>query len=115
MTALPERFKASISACMADITHGRFDVLVMSGRLATELREGVVRVIAEYRRTPIDAPTEQVWSLVEIYPRDDDPHAYLVEVPMWTAEEGRSDLTVTLRLTDLGNEVRTEVLDVGVL
>lgn len=62
-------------------------------------------------------PGDGWWDTVEITPvQASDPPAFHVAAPLWTREEGRSDLTLELRLLQAPNETYdTEVLDIHVL
>lgn len=72
--------------------------------------------ILEYGRTLV-APAEGWWSIVEVTPIDaGDQPVFHVAAPLWTREEGRSDLTLELRLTETPAHVyETEVLDIRVM
>ncbi len=56
-------------------------------------------------------------NLIEIVPIDDGDEArFFAAVPLWTEQEGRSDLTLELRVSELAPDVfNTEVLDLHVL
>jgi hypothetical protein len=72
--------------------------------------------VDDYGRT-LTAPGKGWWNLVEVTPIDaGDAAAFHVAAPLWTAEEGRSDLTLELRLQESETQVyETEVLDLHVL
>jgi hypothetical protein len=72
--------------------------------------------ITGYGRTLV-APAKDWWSTVEITPIDaGEQPAFHVAAPLWTREEGRSDLTLELRLTESPAHVYdTEVLDIRVI
>jgi hypothetical protein len=79
---------------------------------ASQLREA----IEEYGRTLVTAP-EEWWPTVGIIPIDPGKRpAFHVDAPLWTKEEGRSDLTLQLRLTETPQHIyESEVLDLHVL
>lgn len=87
------------------VTHGR--------RLSAEQIEGAV---AEYGRTLVK-PGDGWWEEVTITPIDAGTEpSFHVAAPVWTLEEGRSDLTLELRLTASEPEIyTTEVLSLHVL
>lgn len=72
--------------------------------------------ITTYGRTLV-TPAENWWSTVEITPIDaGEQQAFHVVAPLWTREEGRSDLSVELRLMESSARVyETEVLDIRVM
>ena len=61
-------------------------------------------------------PGDGWWSLVEVTPITGDVKAYHVTAPLWTLEEGRSDLTLELRLSEFAPSLyNVEILDLHVL
>jgi hypothetical protein len=78
---------------------------------AAELRFAIARYPGTLVR-----PEGDWWQTVELTPITGSVHAFHVAAPMWTAEEGRSDLTLELRLTEFFSGVyRTEILDLHML
>lgn len=74
------------------------------------------RAVTEYGRR-LCAPESEWWDSVELTPitAAAEP-AFHVAAPLWTVEEGRSDLTLELRLIEIAEEVYdTEVEDLHVL
>ena len=67
-----------------------------------------------YGRTLIALPDE-AFRLVEVYPVKGQNATWAVDVPLWTAEEGRSDLTLSLTVSDNQNGVRLEIDDLHTL
>jgi hypothetical protein len=63
------------------------------------------------------APPKGWIAAIDIVPIDGrDPAKFFAAVPLWTEEEGRSDLTLELRLTESApGAYETEVLDLHVL
>jgi hypothetical protein len=78
--------------------------------------EALKRAVADYGRTLVP-PGAGWWDLVDVTPiRDSAPQAYHVAAPLWSIEEGRSDLTLELRLTEVAPEAYdSEILDLHVL
>jgi hypothetical protein len=75
----------------------------------------LAQAISEYGRTLVPPPLEW-WKAVEVTPITNSPGMFHVAAPMWTAEEGRSDLTLELwvQASDGGLEIEA-VLDLHVL
>lgn len=60
--------------------------------------------VSEYGRTLVP-PGDGWWQTVEVTPvTASDVPEFHVAAPVWTAEEGRSDLTLELRLTEIAPE-----------
>ena len=61
----------------------------------------------------ITLPAE-AFSLVDSYPVKGRQATWAVDVPLWTAEEGRSDLTLSLTVSESREGVRLELDDLHV-
>src|SRR5258706_2479284 len=72
--------------------------------------------ISSYGRRAV-APGDGWWGLVEVTPIDvGDAPAFHVAAPLWTQEEGRSDLTIEMRLIESGSGLYdVEILNIHVL
>ena len=65
-------------------------------RLSTQ---DLSRVIREYGRTPAPPPGDAYADLDAVPIRGASPPAWSVRAPLWTVEEGRSDLTLELTVS----------------
>ena len=79
-----------------------------------ELVRTVRRSIAEYGRTLIALP-DQAFDLAESGTVTARPGEWWIVVPMWTAEQGRSDLSLELAAVPTHDGHRLEVTDLHVL
>lgn len=72
--------------------------------------------VDEYGRTLVE-PSTGWWEEVTVTPIDaGDRASFHIAAPLWTAEEGRSDLTLELRLVESDAEIyESEVLNLHVL
>lgn len=72
--------------------------------------------VADYGRT-VAPPGDGWWDHVEVTPvKGGGERSFHVAAPLWTREEGRSDLTLELRLTEIAPEAyETVVEDLHVL
>jgi hypothetical protein len=74
--------------------------LTKDGRLTAAEIEGAIR---DYGRTLISPPTE-VYETLDVVPvTGAKPPLYSVVVPLWTLEEGRSDLSLELTVLMAGD------------
>lgn len=103
-----------ICELVRDLASGRFAQIEADGRAgrlsASELRS----TIRDYGRTLVALPDEAL-PLIDFYPHDRDPTRASIDVPLWTAEEGRSDLTLSLLATRELDKYRLEISDLHVL
>ena len=93
--------------------YGAIEKLTRGVRLSASELESSIR---NYGRTLVP-PGPAWWTSVTITPVvAEGPPAVHLAVPLWTAEEGRSDLTLELKLTQSAwGTLDTEVLDIHVL
>jgi hypothetical protein len=58
------------------------------------------RAVQEYGETLVPLPSESLEDLEVIEVAGSDPAAFMIDVDLWTEQEGRSDLTLSLQLVD---------------
>jgi hypothetical protein len=108
------KFIAPIRALVDMLVKGHSDQLERdgkSGRLSShELKEA----LQVHGRTIIALPDE-AFRLAEVYPVKGQNATWAVDVPLWTAEEGRSDLVLSLTVSDSQDGVRLEIDDLHTL
>jgi hypothetical protein len=65
----------------------------------TDLRESIKR----YQLTLV-TPPEEAFQLMDVYEVDGStPRRWTIDMPLWTAEEGQSELTLMLTFTERGD------------
>lgn len=98
------------------LARGAYDEVVAITRGERLTADELKRAILDYGRTPTPLPDE-AWALLDVVQlASASPPRFSVQVPMWTAEEGRSDLTIDLELTELAPFVyETALMDIHVL
>ena len=101
-----------------DLVHqlvtGNFEMLQNDGRAGRVTASELARAIAEYGRTLVDLP-DAAWELAVCYQIDGKPGVFAVDLPLWTREEGRSDLTLQFMLMVTDKGPRLEIDDLHVL
>ncbi len=112
MTAL----QVAVSVLVSLLAAGDFDVaaaMTRGDRLSAEaLREAVDR----YGRTLVALPAEELERLDVVELQGREYPTFHVVVDLWTAEEGRSDLSLELELVDrYEGAFETRILDLHVL
>ena len=109
-------FESVVRDVVAELARGDFAALERRSS-GIRLSAGELRAAAaEYGRRIVPLPAEASQALDVVPVTDADPPAWSVDVPLWTAEEGRSDLTLqlTVRAAPDGG-YRVEVDDLHVL
>ncbi len=109
---LPKQVRDVTAELVHDVVLGRFEKIATDNRIGRLTSADLRRAIAEYGRTLVDLP-EEGWSLLDVQ-YIDDAHLAL-DVPMWTAEEGRSDLTLSLSVELGPTKVHVSIDDLHVL
>lgn len=73
------------------------------------------RAIKEYGKT-LSLPPRDAYELVDIARiKTTAAHKWSVVMPLWTEEEGRSDLSMEITLTEIGDSFDVELDDIHVL
>ena len=96
------------------LVRGDFDSLEADGRAGRVGADGLRRSITEYGRTLVVLPDE-AFDLVEAGMVTARPGEWWIVVPMWTAEEGQSDLSLELAALPTEDGHLLEVADLHVL
>jgi len=99
---------------VADLARGRLKEIETDGRAGRLSASELLSAIRDYGRTLVPLPDEAS-TLIDVYPNDCDSAKSSLDVPLWTAEEGRSDLTLSLVATKQDHKYRLEISDVHVL
>ena len=108
------KLRDPIRSLVGELVQGHFAQLERDGRSgrlsASELQE----TLREYERTLITLPDEAL-NLAEVHAVAGQRTCWAVDVPLWTAEEGRSDLTLSLTISETRDGVQLEIDDLHVL
>ena len=92
--------------------YGELERLTQGVRLSAH---EVAKAVADYGRTLIVPPAE-AFNLMDVAQiRGSSPQRWWITMPVWTKEEGRSDLSIEMTLTAHGNGFRIEIDDLHVL
>jgi hypothetical protein len=105
-----------VSNVMRLLVDGRFDDLVRltRGRRLTSIE--IQQAVVDYGRRLMMPPESAYRQLMEITSIEtSEPSQWSVEMPLWTREEGQSDLTIELTVTQTGSGHDVEIDDIHVL
>ena len=113
---MSEALKTAVGAIIGLLVDGSYDVVEAMTRGRRLSADSLRRAVEGYGRTLASIPPDSLDRLDVVQIEGSEPAAFHVLVEMWTEEEGRSDLTLELRMTDLyGGAYDVEVLDLHVL
>jgi hypothetical protein len=101
--------KAIVRRLASQIAEGRYDFVVREVASSRLTSEDLRQVVRDYGRTLIVPPSEAYGHLDIVRVRDTVP-TWSIRVPLWTAEEGRSDLTLELTIS-FADEIPVVELD----
>jgi hypothetical protein len=105
---------SEIRTLVGDLARGALAEIVLDRRAGRLSLEALSTAIRNYGRTLLPLPDEGV-PLISIYPSQVEAEAVYLDVPLWTVEEGRSDLTLSLTAYKVGGAYRLEIEDLHVL
>jgi hypothetical protein len=116
MDAVPERFRGVLGDVVRRVAEGDYVGLKRDGidpypdaDLSLWIRE-----YGERGATVVRLP-EEAWEHAEAYPADGVPGTWSVVVDLWTAEEGRSDLSMEATVREVGDRVEVTIDGIHVL
>jgi hypothetical protein len=67
--------------------------------------------VREYGRTIIVPPGDAIPNLDVVKVTNADPERWSVDIPLWSKEEGRSDLTLEVTMIESGQELMHVEID----
>ncbi|MBL0214940.1 MAG: hypothetical protein IPQ07_13775 [Myxococcales bacterium] len=103
-----------IEALISDLAAGRYAKIVSEGHAGQLLEDEIRSAVLAYGCQLTELPAEDK-RLIHIYPLDSNPKDLRLEVELWTEEEGRSDLTLSLTATWSPSGYRIAIDDLHVL
>jgi hypothetical protein len=114
LTLMNSELRGLIQRLIDDIAAGRFRLLEADGRIGRLTGDELREAVATYGRTIVSLP-DVGWGLVDEYSIDGKPDEVSLDIPLWTIEEGRSDLTLSVSCKRRGETVSVAIDDLHVL
>jgi len=110
-----EPFKGVVQAVVALLVAGEYEELqrMTSGKRLTST--DIAAAVHAYGRRLVDLPLDALDELDVVEIKNAVPSAWSVRVNLWSAEEGRSDLTLELTVKRATRGYNVEVDDLHVL
>lgn len=114
MTTPNEAAVTKIRKLVDDLVAGDYAKIERDGYLSRLTKEELKRAIEDYGRTLIPIPKNGL-SEIDTYPIDGHAEQISIDCPLWTQEEGMSDLTLSLTITQTTHGVKLSIDDLHVL
>jgi hypothetical protein len=108
-----EDFELIITEIIYNISVNGYDTIKAKGQNGRVEINDLKRIIAEYGCTVIPL-SDEAFSKSEVY-YIKDKNRLDVYIPLWTIEEGRSDLTLSLSCYRINETLKVEINDLRVL
>lgn len=105
---------SAIRRLVEDLVAGEYASIAADGRIGRLTNDELRRAITEYGKTLVSLPVDGI-DAADIYRSDSAPQELSVDLPLWTEEEGRSDLTLSLTIVDHGDGPLVSIDDIHVL
>lgn len=114
MARLSRPAEMTIRRLVDDLVSKDYSKIQADGRIGRLTVDELERVISEYGRTLIGLP-ENALETVDTYPMEGTAGLAAIDLPLWTVEEGRSDLTLSLTINEEIEEPTVSIDDLHVL
>lgn len=96
------------------LVRGAYAELEVDGRIGRLTTDELRLAIEQYGQTLMTLPDEAALA-ISVYPYNEKPSMLAVDVPLWTIEEGRSDLTLSLTAKVTEQLIKVQIDDLHVL
>jgi hypothetical protein len=108
-------FESVVRDLVSDLAGGKYVAVARRSAGVRLSAEELATAVTQYGRRLVPAPAGEPLPL-DVVAITREPAAWSVDTPLWTAEEGRSDLTLQLTVrAEPGGGYRIEVDDLHVL
>jgi hypothetical protein len=109
MERISSRAVDAIRHLINDLVAGDYAAIAADGRIGRLTEVELRRAIVEYGKTLVSLP-DGGDLVADVYPSNTDPRASAVDLALWTAEEGQSDLTLSVTVVE-GDDGPTVSID----
>jgi hypothetical protein len=114
MSKLSQSAEQAVRLLVEDIVRGNYAGIESNGRVSRLTQDELKRAVTEYGRTLTQLP-ENALDAANIFPLENVPGQTAAELPLWTKEEGPSDLILSLTLLEETDRVTVSINNLHVL
>lgn len=107
---LPGHLHEPVLALLSKLARRELPALVEGGQLTDKAARSLEKAIFKYGATPVIPPDI---ALLLTTARPDGENAWKIEAPLWTREEGPSDLVVSMRAHELETGLELKLLGIA--
>lgn len=111
--AVPTQLLDPLKDLVHELVLGRFSNLERDGRSGRVTAEELERAVRDYGRILVDPPEESFVN-ADAYATEEN-REWAIDVDLWTQEEGRSDLTLSVTARVVDGKVQLAIDDLHVL
>lgn len=110
-----ELLQAVVGKVVEELVRGDYDLLIKQYPESRVSSEGLRSVIHDYGRRLVPPPSNAYQNLDAVRVQNTNVPTWSVRAPLWTEEEGRSDLTLEMTVTLGPGSSSVEIDDLRVL
>jgi hypothetical protein len=110
-----ESLEPLVRALINRLANGEYDALLDQCSTSRLTADDIRQVIEDYGRTFVEPPPSVYNNLDAVAVRGAKQPTWSVRAPLWSKEEGRSDLTLEVTVIHDGDRWRVELDDLHVL
>lgn len=111
---VPQHIVPALQEVAHELVRGNFAHLEADGRSGRSTARDLQRVLHEYGCTLVDLP-DAAFDIADAIRLETSTEMWRVDLPLWTREEGRSDLTLSLTVAVSSEGISTEIDDLRVM
>ncbi len=111
---IERRHFEAIQDLVRELARRNFEGLVEAGRVVSLTASEVREAVESYPDRIVELPDEAA-ALAEVVDHDLVPDTKIAYIPVWTAQEGQSDLTLQVWITEVDGGLSVRMYDLHVM
>lgn len=111
---MPKPLLKVLAELLTDLIQGSYETIERSGRSGPLSAYEIEMALQGYPATFI-YPVKDLESIIHVFPVKGSAGTYIIDMPLWSVEEGQSDLTVRVTATVQDGTVAIHINDIDVM